>query len=338
MTHVITGASGLLGSRLLFDLYQKKEPITVLVRSKKSIHNLKYHLGFYSDNPQEIINQINISIGDMDDYDFLSAVITADSFVYHCAAKVSFNPSDKEMLMQTNAGLTEKLVLVCLDKCVKKFCYVSSVAALGSTIEGVAIDEKTPRSGSKKSGYSVSKYQGEMEVWKGVAEGLRAVIVNPAVILGPGNWNKSSAAMIKTVAKGMQFYTRGITGYVDVRDVSAAMIALMRSKILGERFLLSVANISYQDLFTQLAEHLRVKRPKYYANRLLTGLTWRLLWVVSRVTGKTSNFTKQTHQSAHKKTFYDGSKITKTIDFAYTPIAETLNFVVEKYQKSHAKL
>lgn len=336
MSNIITGASGLLGARLVYDLFERKESITVLLRSEKSIENLKFNLAFYSKHPDTIIDTLKIHLGSLDDYEFLASVIFPDAKVYHCAAMVTFNNKHLHDLMHVNVSCTEILVNLCLEKQVQKFCHVSSIAALGNAIEGVCIDEKTPRSDSKKSGYSISKYRGEMEVWKAMAEGLNAVIVNPSVILGPGDWQKSSAEMVSTVAKGMKFYTKGSTGYVDVRDVSKAMILLMESEISEERFLLSAANLSYQELFTMLAKELQVPPPKFYANKCITGIAWRLLKFASLFSGNEPKITRNSHRSAHKRTLFNGIKITESLNFSYNPISETLKFVADKFKYSHA--
>jgi dihydroflavonol-4-reductase len=131
-------------------------------------------------------------------------------------------------MIANNVEGTANLVNAALEKGVRKICHVSSVAALGRLDEQQLITEETNWVPSKKiSGYSESKFFSEVEIWRGIEEGLNAVIVNPSIILGPANWETGSAKMFKTVWDGMKFFTRGVTGFVDVRDVVKAMILLM---------------------------------------------------------------------------------------------------------------
>jgi dihydroflavonol-4-reductase len=92
-------------------------------------------------------------------------------------------------------------------------------------------------------------------------EGLDAVIVNPSIVLGPGNWNAGSSRLFKTVWDGLRFYTKGVTGYVDVKDVVKAMLLLMKDENFGkcknQRFLLNSENWSYQKLFNHIADALK---------------------------------------------------------------------------------
>ena len=87
----------------------------------------------------------------------------------------------------------------------KRFCHISSIAALGKTQDGSEITEDTYWIPSKrKSGYSLSKFFSEMEVWRGIEEGLDAVIVNPSIIMGPGNWEIGSPKLFQSIWKGFK--------------------------------------------------------------------------------------------------------------------------------------
>jgi len=260
--------------------------------------------------------------------------------VIHAAAKVSFDPGDREVVLQENIEGTANLVDLALEMKIARFCQVSSVAALGNQDQGVAVNAdfswKTDR---KRSAYSESKFQSEMEVWRGIQEGLQPVIVNPSVILGPGNWHNSSPRLFQTVSKGMKFYTSGGTGFVDVRDVSRAIIQLLSSteweNLKNQRFVLSAENISYRDLFGQIAVALQQPQPTVFANRLLLQLGWRGSRLVSLLTGKQPTLTRETARSAARTTLYDGSKITRTIDFAYTPIDRTIQEIGKIFLDEH---
>ena len=134
-------------------------------------------------------------------------------------------------MMTANIAGTTNLVNVAIQKKVNNFCHVSSIAAIGRADNDKPIDENTIWKASKRnSNYAVSKYGAEREVWRGMEEGLNAVIVNPSILLGPGELNSGTGKLISTVLNGLKFYTTGTNGYVDVRDVAKVMIELVDKK------------------------------------------------------------------------------------------------------------
>jgi dihydroflavonol-4-reductase len=332
----VTGGTGLVGTRLIIDLLDRGEEVIALIRPGTTSHKFEEMGCFYTPHIQQMGNSVQWVECDLLDLERLYAIIPPKAKVYHCAAMVSFNPADSKKLFESNVEGTANLVNVCLAKEVEKFCHVSSIGALGGKLIGQSIDEKTPWSGDGKSAYSLSKYYAEMEVWRGMAEGLSAVIVNPAVILGPGIWDHGSPRFFKRAHNGQSFYTLGSTSYVDVRDVSRAMILLMESPIEGERFVLASETLTYKDLFSQMAEALNAKAPSQHANKLVTSLTWRLLRLGAFFTGKAPVFTRHTHRNSHLKDDYSGLKIRKTLTFEYTPISETIKFVAEKFNHQNS--
>jgi nucleoside-diphosphate-sugar epimerase len=240
------------------------------------------------------------------------------------------------MMLYENEQGTANLVDLAVELKIPHFCHVSSVAALGDYQTGVPVDEEFSwKNDRQRSAYSESKFLSEMGIWRGIQEGLSAVIVNPSIILGPGNWNSSSPRLFKTIGKGLKFYTTGITGYVDVRDVSRAIIGLLQSKdweiIKNQRYILSAENHTYQEIFTRIAVALNRPKPTIRATRLMLNLGWRVSKMLARFTGGQPALTKETARSSVKVSEYDGSRITRTINFAYTPIATTINDIGKIY-------
>jgi nucleoside-diphosphate-sugar epimerase len=331
----VTGGTGLVGARLIFDLVEKGESVVALKRKQTPVSKFEFLVSFYGSSLEKINEKVTWVDGDINDYDSLLAVIPENSSVFHCAAEVSFHPGNAKKILQSNVEGTTNVVNACLVKNVAKLCHVSSIGALGGKINGPIINEDTPWSPPGKSSYSLSKYYSELEVWRGTAEGLNAVIVNPAVILGPGDWQKGSPSLFHLAAKGQPFYTLGSTGYVDVRDVTRAMIYLMDSHIQSARFVLCAETLTYKELFTKIAHSLQVPPPRIYANRFLTSLAWRAEWVTSKLLDKEPKMTRQTHRVSHIMDVFNGNKITENNTFAYTPIEETLFFIAQLYQTSN---
>jgi len=325
----VTGGTGLVGAHLLYELTLAGKPVKALKRETSNLQQALKIFSYYSDKPNELFRQIEWIDGDILDYFGLEKMLAGVTEIYHCAAIVSFDPKERKRMIANNVEGTANLVNAALENGIKKICHVSSVAALGRLDEQHLISEETNWVPSKKiSGYSESKFFSETEIWRGIEEGLDAVIVNPSIILGPANWETGSAKIFKTVWDGMKFFTRGITGFVDVRDVVKAMISLMDvqnfEKVKNQRFLLSSENLSYESVFCQIADALGKPRPKYNASGRLMGLVWRLIWIASLITGKSPLVTRETAANSNLKRKFDGSKIKNYIHFEYLTISESI--------------
>ena len=335
----ITGCTGLVGSHLVAELASESISLSVnksissesesifrvklLCRKNSDLSLLNRVLKRYGFN--NIPDDIEFVYGDVTDYDILEDAMKDVDEVYHCAAVVSFNPSDKNNLMIVNIEGTKNMVNAALHCGVKKFCHVSSIAALGRSLEGEPIDENSPWSQSKNNSiYAISKHEAEMEVWRGIAEGLNATIVNPSLILGAGRWDSSSCELFTTIAKGFPFYTTGINGFVDVKDVARAMIALMENEKFGQRYCLNGALISYERLFNLMAENFNVKAPYIKVGKSLSEIAWRIFWLIGKLQGKKPLITKETARTATRKYSYSSKKIIEELDFKFTPIQDSI--------------
>jgi len=319
----ITGATGLLGSALIKELAQQDTKIKAIYRNE---------IPFAHEN-------IDWIKGDISDIALLEECLTDVDEVYHCAGKVSFNPKARKELFITNVEGTANLVNACLNTGVRKLLHVSSVSALGRIRENTTVNESMQWSEeTSNSVYGKSKYLAEMEVWRAIAEGLKAVIVNPTIILGENDWNKSSTEIFKTVYKEFPYYSEGVTGFVDVKDVVKAMIALMHSDILAERFIISAENASYKQLFEMIAAAFHKNPPHKNITRFMAAAVWRLEAVKSLLTGKAPFITKETARTALAKVYFDNSKLLNALStFTYTPLKESVERICAEL-KQHYKL
>ncbi len=321
----VTGGTGLVGAHLIFDLLKKGSSVRALKRPTSSLSVIENIFHYYSDNAEGLLQKIEWIEGDILDFYLLDEVLQENEEVYHAAAFVSFNPDDHDQIRQINVEGTHNMVNACIKNKVHKLCYVSSIAALGRGETSRPTTEEDYRDATYKSSvYSQSKFDAEQEVWRGIAEGLNAVMVNPAVILGPGDWNKGSSQLIQTVYKGLKFYTKGINGYVDVRDVSKAMIQLMESNITNQRYILSSEDWNYKQLFDSIAKALNVKPPPYFAGSALSGITWRILKIASLFSNKPPLITKETAHNANSSYRYSSEKIIKELGFEFIPLEKSI--------------
>src|SRR6478609_6753538 len=257
---LVTGGTGLVGAHLLIHLTEKGEQVRAIYRNLENIQKTKSLFLLYK--KEALFESIHWIQGDIIDIPSLDNAFQGINQVYHCAALISFDPNDENLVRKTNIEGTANIVNFCLKYNVQKLCHVSSIAALGDLAEHeTIITEETEWNPEKlHSDYAISKYGAEMEIWRGLQEGLEVVIVNPGVIIGPGFWNEGSGELFKRVKNGMPFYTKGLTGFVAVSDVVSIMYQLMKSPIKGERFTLISQNIVFQDLLNSIADGLKAKR------------------------------------------------------------------------------
>jgi len=334
----LTGGTGMLGAHLLLDLARSGTSVRALKRRNSDLRWVRKIFSWYASDADRLFDAIEWVDGDLMEKESLREAMAGVDVVIHAAAKVSFDPGDREVVLRENMEGTAYLVDLALELKIPRFCHVSSVAALGNPDAGITVKEDFSwKNDRKRSAYSESKFQSEVEVWRGIEEGLQAIIVNPSVILGPGNWHNSSPRLFQTVYNGMKFYTSGGTGFVDVRDVSKVILQLLQPEAwesaVNQRFVLSAENLTYRDLFGQIASALQRPQPTIPANRLLLQLGWRGSRLVSALTGKQPSLTRETARSASRTSLYDGSKITRTIDFAYTPISRTIQEIGKIFLK-----
>lgn len=323
---LITGATGLVGSHLAYDLVSSGCSVRALKRPDSNLPMIKKVFSLYADDPEGLFNKIEWIEGDVLDIFSLEDAMEGVDEVYHCAALVSFLPEDKKKLLRVNTEGTANVVNASISMKIRKLCHVSSIAALGRPERPAElIDEKLVWKTSRhNSMYAVSKYGAEREAWRGTAEGLDVVIVNPGIILGVAGPGMGSSRLFNTVYNGLKVYPPGMNGFVDVRDVSRAMILLMNSDLKNERFILSGANLEYRKLFTLMADAFGKPAPGLKVNPALSGLAWRIEKLRAAFTGVKPLITRETANTAVQQYTYSSEKIKKAIGFEFTPIEETI--------------
>ena len=327
---LVTGGTGLVGAHLLLELTGSGQKVRALYRSEASLAKTRL-LFTYNANPHfEAIEWVN---GDITDVPSLEEAFTGIDTVYHCAAYISFEPKDEDILRKVNIEGTANVVNCALDFGVKKFCHVSSIAALGDAKANELINEETEWNPEvTHSDYAISKYGAEMEVWRAWQEGLNVVIVNPGIIFGKGFWNSGSGKMFAAVRKGQNFYTKGSCGIIAVEDVVQVMIQLMATDSNGERYTLVAENISYKQMLDAIADGMTAKRPSIHATPLLTSVAWRLDWFFSKLLLQKRKLTRSMARSSHNEERYENSKIRERLNFEFRPILPYLKQLASGYR------
>ena len=306
---LVTGGTGLVGAHLLLHLLEKGENVRAIYRNLSTTEKTKSLFKLHQkDDLFQQIDWIKADILDIPSLEFAFENVTT---VYHCAAHISFDPKEENLLRKVNIEGTANIVNFCIAKKVKKLCYVSSIAALGDVNPNeTIITEKTEWNPEiYHSDYAISKYGAEMEVWRGLQEGLAVVIVNPGVIVGSTIWNTGSGLIFEQIKNGLSFYTKGQTGYVSVTDVVKAMIELMQSSISGDRYTLVAEHFTYETIIKLIAEKMGCKPPRFYAKPWITSIFWRLDWVTATFFGRKRKLSKFGAQSIHNVDWYSNEKI-----------------------------
>jgi dihydroflavonol-4-reductase len=320
---LVTGGTGFLGSYIIKQLVEKGYAVKAIRRSNK--------LPFWIS--KEIFDSVQWIDGDVLDVVALQDAMEGVDTVIHSAAVVSFATKDRKNMYQVNVEGTANVVNMALEKNVRRLVHISSVAALGRTTSGGHVNEEKKWEESKvNTHYAKSKFKAELQVWRGMAEGLEAVIINPSTILGYGDWHSSSCAIFKNIYDGFNWYTSGINGFVDVEDVAKATIALMESNINEQRFIVNGDTWSFQKLQDTIADGFGKKHPGKKATPFLMAIAWRMEKLKSLFTGKNPLLTKESARVALSQTWFENDKILKALPgFSFTPLEETIKKACEKY-------
>jgi len=313
---LVTGGTGLVGAHLLFELSQVHNAIKATYRNESKIAQVKKVFSYYTNDPGSHFDKITWIKADVTDIPSLTLAFQDVKKVYHAAALVSFDPKDDKRLLKTNIEGTSNIVNLCIAHTVEKLCFVSSIAAIGSSVNGQVVTEENEWIEGATT-YSISKHYAEMEVWRATQEGIKAVSVNPGIIVAPGYWKSSSGSFFHQAAKGPNYYLPSGSGFVDVKDVTKAMTQLMESSITNQRYILVNQNLTYKKFAELLAKGLKKPVPKKEIQPWMLGLFWRWDWFRSTILGKRRRLSKATTKLFKSTEIYDNSKLKKDLDFTY---------------------
>ena len=330
---LVTGGTGLVGSHLLYHLTLKYDNIRSIYRTSGSLEKVKKVFNYYPKTAGQF-EKIEWIQADITDVPAMTPAFEGISTVYHCAAHISFNPADYSEMRKVNIHGSAIIANLAIDAKVKKLCYVSSIAAIGDPIEGDITTESCEWNKlADNSDYAITKYGGEIEIWRASQEGVPLVIVNPGVILGEGFWESGSGKLFSQVNNGFKFFTEGVTGFISVKDVVRAMIELTESSKQNERFILVSENLSFKTVLFGIADALGVKRPGKKIKPWQTSIFWRLASLISWLTGKEPLLSKYSARSSHTISKYSSQKIIDELDFEFQPISNVIKEVADHYRR-----
>lgn len=326
---LVTGGTGFLGSYIIKNLVEKGYTVKALRRSNK--------LPFWI--PASTWDKVQWIDADVLDVVALEEAMENVDAVIHSAAVVSFVKKNRQEMYKVNVSGTANVVNMMLEKNVRRLIHISSVAALGRTLTGGHVnEEKKWEDSSVNTHYARSKHKAELEVWRGISEGLEGVILNPSTILGYGDWNSGSSAIFKNVYKQFSWFTPGTNGFVDVEDVAKVAVTMMENKINEQKFIVNGDTWAFKKLQDVMADAFGRKKPSREAGPFLLGIAWRLERFKSLFTGKTPLITKESAKVAVSKTWFENDKLLKALpEFSFTPLEETIQKACQKYLEALGK-
>ena len=326
ITVLVTGGTGFIGAYIIQELITKGYSVKALHRR----NNFPFYIS------KETLSKVEWIQGDILDVVTLENAMENVDAIIHSAAIVSFDKKLREQMYRINVEGTANVVNLALEKNIKRLIHISSVAAIGRTAKGQTVDEeKKWVTSSLNTHYAISKQKSEMEVWRAMAEGLSAVIVNPSTVLGFGNWNNSSTAIFKNIYHGFSWYSEGENGFVDVKDVAEVAVALIDAEIAGQRFILNGDNWPFRKLFNSIAGQFKKPQPHRLATPFLGEIAWRLEHLKSYFSGHRPLLTKESAKVAHSRTNFDNSKILKALPgFNFTPLQQTIEIACGQYEQA----
>ena len=322
---LVTGGTGLLGAHLLCKLATQGKRVKAIYRDASKFESVKRVFSYYFETPDVLFDKIEWVNADITDVPALEIAFEDVTHVFHCAADLSFNPKNYRQSRQVNVVGTANIVNLCLSNEVSKLCHVSSIATLGEDLKKPITEETrwNPENNTQNI-YAITKYDAELEVWRGTQEGLNAVVVQPGVILGPGFWNSGTGEIFTKVSGGFYYFTSGTVGVVDVNDVTESMIKLMNSEIVNEQFIIVSENVTYKNLMQNIATVVGNTKDLKEIKK------WQLLCYlqVDKLLGfisvKKRSVFKANINSAFKQLVYDASKIKKEIGIEFISVAESI--------------
>ena len=318
----ITGATGFLGSVLAKSCLDTSIQVKALRRPTSHNHSL-----------QDVNGQIEWVEGSLDDVDLLSEAFRDVQVVFHCAAFLGFDGnSSKELLQTVNVEGTAHVVNAALSAGISRLVHISSIAAIGrSPSNGAEIDESTEWvESTANTAYAQSKHLAEMEVYRGIAEGLDAVIINPSLIMGPGKRGENTMQIAERLFAGrLAFMPNGGTNVVDVEDVALAAIAAMEQGVCGERYIVGGHNMMWREILPALALALDVPSQK----KMISPRALLYLARISEAWGKISHskptLSKEAATTSSSTYFYSNAKTIANLGSTFRPFSETALRIAE---------
>ena len=268
------------------------------------------------------------------DTDRLSTIFSDCDAVVHIAGLIGYLKKDRSALMEVNVQGTASVVNACLDAKINNLLFMSSIAANGKRTDDARCSEEDEWVAAvPHSYYGYTKHLAELEVWRGREEGLGATILRPGIILGYGNWNKSSLKLFRFASRSFPFYSEGITGFTGVEDLCRVCVKCVEEGADNQVYLVINENQTYRWVSEQMAEALGARPPFIAVRGALYLLTITALWIKERL-GFSGTLSLETARSSISVQPYDGSRLQSMLPFDLQPLDHVIRQACLAYKKN----
>lgn len=332
---LVTGGTGLVGAHLILRLLQSGVAVKAIHRKTSNLKEVEKVFGYYTGQAGELFQKIIWTEADLNDLPALDMAFKDITHVYHCAGLISFDPNEYELLRTINTEGTKNIVNLCIAHNVQKLCHVSSIAAIGRTLDGRPVTEETDWTPEGANVYALSKMDSELEVWRGSQEGLDIVIINPGVIIGPGFWGSGTGLLFQNGFKARKHYPPGGTGFVTVNDVTTLMVRLMDSSVTNENFIAVSENLSYKDILDRLAREFNKPGPSLPVKFWQLEIFWRVDKLINILTGRGRKLTKISVSSLRNRQLFDNQKTRDRLGHSFESLDSTIAFSCKKFMEEY---
>lgn len=330
--NLVTGATGIIGSHVVLKLLQNNQKVIACKQKTSQLSKVENLFAYYTTDSKKLFEKITWVDLDICDIFSIEEILEGVNVVYHCAGMVSFNKKDKKNIYNVNEIGTRNIVNACLNKKIITLCHVSSISTINNLDYAFPLNESVfwKKSG-KESDYAISKYNAEREVWRGIEEGLNAVIVNPGVVLSPGFWHQSSSKLFNLGFRGNKFYTTGSTGYVSAEDLSIIMLDLVKNRFFSNRYIVVENNYTFQQIFNMIQKNFNKPLPYFKVSITTLKILSKIESIICFFSGRAKILTKPMIYSAFSKQLYSNIKVKTDCLIEFTPIDLVIKRICEKY-------
>ncbi|MET6989225.1 NAD-dependent epimerase/dehydratase family protein [Sediminicola arcticus] len=332
---LVTGGTGLVGSHLLLKLLEQGVKVRAIHRVESDLSRVEKIFSYYDSPSSKFFDKIEWVVADINTIPDLEKAFEGVSQVYHCAALISFDPNDYEQLHKVNVEGTANIVNLCISNNIEKLCYVSSIAAIGKSIDNHEATEENDWYQPHASVYSITKTAAELEVWRGSQENVPVVIINPGIILGPGFWKSGSGTLFQRASKAPKYFPPGGSGFIAVSDVVNIMTNLMKSDTQNERFIVISKNLSYQEILQKLTHAIKKDPPNKQIPFWTLEILWRLDWFWCLIANRKRQVTSASVYSLKNREFYSNTKLVERLDYTFASLEETILFSTKIFNEEH---
>jgi len=330
--NLVIGATGILGGHVVLKLLQNNQPVIAGKQKTSDLKKVEKLFSYYTPDHKQLFEKIKWVDIDVTDIFSIEEALEGVNYVYNCSGFVSFNKADRKKLFKINEEGVANIVNACLHKNIGGLCHVSSIATINNSDYILPLSESVFwKSSGKESDYAISKHNGEREVWRGIEEGLNAVIVNPGVILSSGFWDQSSSQLFNVCYKGNRFYTEGKAGYIAAEDVAGCMTELVEKRLFANRYILIEDNYPFKDILDTIQTRLNRPKPGINAGKNLLELARMADAFICTFSGKPRRITKPVIHAGLNTQSFSNTKIKAVYSKGFIPVNQAIEKICKDF-------